>query len=52
MTSILRLIEIILRYQLRSNYLRDDKPFLHFFLQFLNVDEVLSIFEKKVEPHS
>ena len=48
MTSILFLTENILRNQFRSNYLRNQKLFLNYFLDFRNLHEILNICNKKM----
>ena len=48
MTSILFLIETIQRNQFESNYLKNEKLFLEFFLHFPNLHEILNIFKKKM----
>ena len=48
MTSILFLIETIQRNQFKSNYLKNEKLFLEFFLHFPNLHEILNIFKKKM----
>ena len=49
--SILLLIETILRYQFRCNYLRNKKIFLSFLLHLWNLQSVLNILKKKDDPH-
>ena len=48
MTSILFLIETILPYQFRRNYLRKKNFFLNFLLYFWNPAYILNIFNKKM----
>ena len=48
MTSILFLTEAIYCNMFRCNYLRNEKPFLHFFVHFLNLYATLNIFKKKM----
>ena len=48
MTSILFVTENIWRSQFRSNYLKNEKLFLNFFLHFRNLHEILNICEKKM----
>ena len=48
MTSILFLTENIWRNQFGSNYLKNKKLFLNFFLHFRNLHEILNIFKKKM----
>ena len=48
MTSILFLIENIWRNQFGSNYLKNKKLFLNYFLHFPNVHEILNICKKKM----
>ena len=52
MTSILFLTETISRNQFESNYLKNEKLFLEFFLHFRNLHEILNIFKKKDDLHS
>ena len=51
MTSILFLIEGIYNNIFRCNYLRNEKHFRNWFLNFWNLDSILNIF-KKNDPHS
>ena len=48
MTSILFLTENIWRNQFRSNYLKNEKLFLKYFLDFRNLHEILNICNKKM----
>ena len=48
MTSILFLTENIWRNQFGSNYLKNEKLFLNYFLHFRNLHEILNICEKKM----
>ena len=48
MTSILFLTENIWRNQFGSNYLKNEKLFLNFFLHFSNLHEILNICKKKM----
>ena len=48
MTSILFLTENIWRNQFRSNYLKNEKLFLKYFLDFRNLLEILNICNKKM----
>ena len=48
MTSILFLKETIYCNIFRSNYVRNKKPFIYFFLHFRNLDPILNIFQKKM----
>ena len=48
MTSILFLTENIERNQLGSNYLKNKKLFLNFYLRFRNLQEILNICKKKM----
>ena len=48
MTSILFLIERIYCNYFRSNYLRNKKLFLNFFVRFRNLHSILNILEKKM----
>ena len=48
MTSILFLTEIIWRNQFGSNYLKNKKLFLNYFLRFRNLHEILNICKKKM----
>ena len=48
MTSILFLTENIWRNQFRSNYLKNEKLFLKYFLNFRNLHEILNICNKKM----
>ena len=48
MTSILFLTENIWRNQFGSNYLRNEKLFLNYFLRFRNLHEILNICKKKM----
>ena len=48
MTSILFLTENIWRNQFGSNYLRNQKLFLNYFLHFRNLHEILTICNKKM----
>ena len=48
MTSILLLTENIWRNQFGSNYLKNKKVFLNYFLHFPNLHEILSICKKKM----
>ena len=48
MTSILFLTENIWRNQFGSNYLKNEKLFLNYFLDFRNLHEILNIFKKKM----
>ena len=48
MTSILFLTENIWRNQFGSNYLKNQKLFLNYFLHFRNRHEILNICEKKM----
>ena len=48
MTSILFLTENIWRNQFGSNYLKNQKLFLNYFLHFRNLDEILNICKKKM----
>ena len=48
MTSILFLTENIWRNQFGSNYLKNKKLFLNFFLHFQNLHEILNICNKKM----
>ena len=48
MTSILFLTENIWRSQFGSNYLKNDKLFLNYFLHFRNLNEILNICNKKM----
>ena len=48
MTSILFLTENIWRNQFRSNYLKNEKLFLNYFLDFRNLHEILNICNKKM----
>ena len=48
MTSILFVTENIWRSQFRSNYLKNEKLFLNFFLHFRNLHEILNICNKKM----
>ena len=48
MTSILFLTENIWRNQFGSNYLKNEKLFLNYFLHFRNLHEILKICNKKM----
>ena len=48
MTSTLFLIEAIYSNIFRCSYLRNEKYFLNFFLNFLNLDTILKIFKKEM----
>ena len=48
MTSILFLTENIWHNQFGSNYLKNEKLFLNFFLRFRNLQEILNICKKKM----
>ena len=48
MTSILFLKENIWRNQFGSNYLKNEKLFLNYFLDFRNLHEILNICNKKM----
>ena len=48
MTSILFVTENIWRSQFGSNYLKNEKLFLNFFLHFRNLHEILNISNKKM----
>ena len=48
MTSILFLTENIWRNQFGSNYLKNEKLFLNYFLHFRNLHEILNIYKKKM----
>ena len=48
MTSILWLIEAILRNQFRYYYLKNKRVFVNFLLHFWNVHEILNIFKKRM----
>ena len=48
MTSILFLTENIWRNQFGSNYLKNEKLFLNYFLDFRNLHEILNIWNKKM----
>ena len=48
MTSILFLTENIWRNQFGSNYLKNQKLFLNYFLHFRNLHEILNICKKKM----
>ena len=48
MTSILFLTEAIYCNIFRCNYLRNEKYFMNFFFNFLNLDSILNIFKKKM----
>ena len=48
MKSILLLIETILRYQFRCNYLRNKQKFLNFLLHLWNLQSVLNILKKRM----
>ena len=48
MTSILFLTENIWGHQLGSNYLKNEKLFLNYFLHFWNIHEILKICKKKM----
>ena len=48
MTSILFLTENIWHHQFRSNYLKNEKLFLNYFLHFRNIYEILNICKKKM----
>ena len=48
MTSILFLTENIWRNQFGSNYLKNEKLFLNYFLDFPNLHEILNICNKKM----
>ena len=48
MTSILFVTENISRSQFGSNYLKNEKLFLNFFLNFRNLHEILNIINKKM----
>ena len=48
MTSILFLTENIWRNQFGSNYLKNEKLFLNYFLHFRNLHEILNICNKKM----
>ena len=48
MTSILFLTENIWRNQFGSNYLKNEKLFLNYFLHFRNLHEILNICKKKM----
>ena len=48
MTSILFLTKTIWRIQFGSNYLKNKKLFLNFFLRFRNLHEILNICRKKM----
>ena len=48
MTSILFLTENIWRNQFGSNYVKNEKLFLNYFLHFRNLHEILNIFNKKM----
>ena len=48
MTSILFVTENIWRNQFGSNYLKNQKPFLNYFLHFRNLHEIFNIFKKKM----
>ena len=48
MTSILFLTENIWRDQFGSNYLKNEKLFLNYFLHFRNLHEILNICKKKM----
>ena len=52
MTSILFLTEAVYCNIFRCNYLKKEKYFLDFFLNFLNLDSILKIFETKDDPDS
>ena len=52
MTSIFFLTENIWRNQFGSNYLKNEKLFLNYFLHFRNLYEILNICKKKDELHS
>ena len=48
MRSILSLTETILRNKFTCNYLKNQKNFLTFFLQFWNLDYILNIIEENL----
>ena len=48
MTSILFLTENIWRNQFKSNYLKNEKLFLNYFLHFRNLHEILNICNKNM----
>ena len=48
MTSILFVTENIWRCQFGSNYLKNEKLFLNFFLHFQNLHEILNVSKKKM----
>ena len=48
MTSILFVTENIWRSQFGSNYLKNEKLFLNFFLHFQNLHEILNVSNKKM----
>ena len=52
MTSILFLTEAVYCNIFRCNYLKKEKYFPDFFLNFLNLDSILKIFEAKDDPDS
>ena len=52
MTSIFFLTENIWRNQFGSNYLKNEKLFLNYFLHSRNLHEILNICKKKDERHS